>query len=251
MGARGGPLVALRYLTALPLPRGDAAGDLGRAAPWFPAVGLGLGALLVLGWLAAAWLFPPVLAAALLTAFWAALTGALHLDGLADTCDGLGGAWTREDALRVMRDGRSGPYGVTAIVLVLGVKVAALASLPSAGAWRALLAAPVLGRTAPLLLAQLCAPARAQGAGHGFAQGLGGARLGVGLAGGVAVALAALGPWGVVPVLLAAAGTWAFAAYLRRRLGGFTGDCLGALIEVTEAAVLALAAAGPRAGPGS
>src|SRR4029453_5240544 len=94
-----------------------------------------------------------------LIALWAALTGGLHLDGLADTCDGLGGGWSRERALSIMRDARSGPYGVTAIVLVLGLKAAAVTSLPEGLAWRALVLAPLLGRTGPLLLVRLCPPA--------------------------------------------------------------------------------------------
>jgi adenosylcobinamide-GDP ribazoletransferase len=241
MGALGDPLVALRYLTILPLRRSRAPGDLGRAAAWFPGVGLVLGALLALASGAADHLFPPAVAAVVLVALWAGLTGALHLDGLADTCDGLGGAWTRERALLVMRDARSGPFGVAAIVLVLGLKAAALASLPAGTVWRALVAAPVLARVAPLLLARLCPPARSEGAGHAFASGLGPAALVVGLLVSVGVALAALGPWGLAAVALVAGGTWGFAAYLRRRLGGFTGDCLGALVETSEAAVLAVA----------
>jgi adenosylcobinamide-GDP ribazoletransferase len=248
MAGSGDPFVALRYLTILPVPRGRGTGDLGRAAAWFPVVGLLLGAVLVLGSALTARVFPPAVAAALLVGLWAVLTGGLHLDGLGDTCDGLGGAWTPEAALEVMRDSRSGPYGVTGIVLVLGLKAAALASLAGAARWRALLAAPVLGRTAPLLLARLCPPARGEGAGHDFAAALGRGELAVGLAVGAGVGLVVLGPWGAVPVTLGALWTWGFAAYLRRRLGGFTGDCLGALVEVTEAAVLAAVASGAARG---
>ena len=115
-------------------------------------VGLAVGACLALASLAVDRVVPPGVGAMLLVALWAALTGGLHLDGLADTCDGLGGGWSRERALAIMRDVRSGPYGVTAIVLVLGLKAAALASLPEGLAWRALLLAPVVGRAGPLLL---------------------------------------------------------------------------------------------------
>jgi adenosylcobinamide-GDP ribazoletransferase len=241
MSVLGGALVAFRYLTVLPLPRSRVPGDLGRAAGWFPLVGLGLGLCLALASLGVDRIVPPGVGAMLLIVLWAALTGGLHLDGLADTCDGLGGGWSRERALSIMRDARSGPYGVTAIVLVLGLKAAAVTSLPEGLAWRALVLAPLLGRTGPLLLVRLCPPARPEGAGHAFSAG---ARWPALVAGGLVALLASvatLGAWGA----LALGGTgllaWGLAGHLRRRLGGFTGDTLGALVEVTEAGVLTFA----------
>ena len=172
----------------------------------------------------------------LLVALWAALTGGLHLDGLADSCDGLGGGWSRERALSIMRDARSGPYGVTAIVLVLGLKAAALASLPEGLAWRALVLAPVLGRAAPLLLLALGRPARVR---KGPATRLAtGARWPTLAAGGL-VAAAGLdrdarsvgrGWRSRSPAAWPGPGP----RYLRRRLGGYTGDTLGALVEGTR-----------------
>jgi adenosylcobinamide-GDP ribazoletransferase len=241
MSVLGGGLVAFRYLTTLPLPRSRAPGDLGRAAGWFPVVGLVLGGCLALASLAVDRIVPPGVGGLLVVALWAALTGALHLDGLADSCDGLGGAWSRERALAIMRDARSGPYGVTAIVLVLALKATALASLPEGLAWRALVLAPVLGRTGPLLLVRLCRPARPDGAGHAFAAG---ARWPALLVGGLIAAsasFATLGPWGSLPFGAAGLFAWHLAVYLRRRLGGFTGDTLGALVETIEVGVLVLA----------
>jgi adenosylcobinamide-GDP ribazoletransferase len=240
MSVLGGALVAFRYLTTLPLPRSRAPGDLGRAAGWFSVVGLVLGGCLALASLAVDRVVPPGVGGLLLVVLWAALTGALHLDGLADACDGLGGGWSRERALAIMRDGRSGPYGVTAIVLVLGLKATALASLPEGLAWRALVLAPVLGRTGPLLLVRLCRPARPDGAGHAFAAG---ARWPALVAGGLiagSVSLATLGPWGALPFGAAGLFVWHLAVYLRRRLGGFTGDTRGALVETIEVGVLVL-----------
>jgi adenosylcobinamide-GDP ribazoletransferase len=204
-------------------------------------VGLVLGGCLALASLAVDRVVPPGVGGLLLVALWAALTGALHLDGLADACDGLGGAWSRERALAIMRDARSGPYGVTAIVLVLGLKATALASLPEGLAWRALLLAPVLGRTGPLLLVRLCRPARPDGAGHAFAAGARWPALVVGGIIAASVSLATLGPWGVLPFGAAGLFSWHLAVYLRRRLGGFTGDTLGALVETIEVGVLVLA----------
>ena len=234
-------LVAFRYLTILPLPRRRAPGDLGRAAGWFPVVGLGLGTCIALASLLADRVVPPGVGALLLGALWAGLTGGLHLDGLADASDGLGGGWSRERALSIMRDARSGPFGVTAIVLVLGLKAAAVATLPEGLAWRALVLAPVLGRAGPLLLVLLCPAARTEGAGHALAAG---ARWPGLLAGGVitvAVSVAMLGVWSALLLAVTASLAWGWAVYLRHRIGGFTGDTLGALVEVTEAVSLTLA----------
>jgi adenosylcobinamide-GDP ribazoletransferase len=235
-----GAPVAFRYLTVLPLPPSRAPGDLGRAAAWFPVVGLVVGACLALASLAADRLVPPGVGAMLLVALWAGLTGGLHLDGLADTLDGVGGGWSRERALAIMRDARSGPYGVTALVLVLGLKAATLASLPEGLAWKALLLAPVIGRTGPLLLVRACRPARRDGAGHALAAGVRWPGLVAGGLVAVVASVAILSGWGVMALALAGLLAWGWAGYLRRRLGGFTGDTLGALVEVTEALVLTL-----------
>jgi len=232
-----------RFLTSLPLPGGPDAGDLGRAAGWFPVVGAVIGMLLAGAYLGSSWLVPPLLAAVIVAALWALLTGGLHLDGLADAADGLGGGWSREETLAIMRDVRTGAYGVAAIGLVLALKVGALAGLAPALGWRAVLLAAVLARAAPLGLVRLCPPARAEGAGHAFALTVArGGMLAATLVP-VGLALGLFGVPGLVPLALIALATVGFAGYLRRRLGGLTGDCLGALVEVSEAlTLLALAA---------
>jgi adenosylcobinamide-GDP ribazoletransferase len=236
-------LVACRYLTVLPLPSSRTAGDLGRAAGWFPLVGAVLGGLLAVWDVALGRLVPPLLGAVAVIGLWALLTGGLHLDGLADAADGLGAGFGRDEALAIMRDPRIGTYGVTAVTLVLGLKAAALAGLRPDLSWRAVGVAAVLGRLGPLLLARLCPPARAEGAGHAFALGVrnGGVALGSLIA--LLVALGLLGPWGIAPLAVTVTAAAGFAAYLPRRLGGLTGDCLGALVEVTEALCLAAVAA--------
>lgn len=231
-------LTACRYLTALPLPRSAEAGDLGRAAGWFPVVGFVVGGVLAGAALAVPRFAPPLVGAVFLVALWAGLTGGLHLDGLADTLDGLGGGWSRDEALAIMHDAGTGAYGVTGVVLILALKIAALASLPVDLAWRALLVAPVLGRIGPLVLARLCPPARGEGAGHAFALTVGPSALLVASGVGVVAALALVGPWGALLVLVAGVEAALFAGYLRRRIGGLTGDCLGALVETTEASTL-------------
>jgi adenosylcobinamide-GDP ribazoletransferase len=236
-------LTACRYLTALPIPAASEAGDLGHAAAWFPLIGLVLGGLLALAALGTDTVTPPSVAAVLLVALWALLTGGLHLDGLGDALDGLGGGFGRDEALRLMRTGGIGAYGAGGIVLVLALKIAVLGNLPQDLLWRGLILAPALGRAAPVLLARLCRPARPEGAGQAFSLSVGVPALAIAGGTGLAAALGLLGAWGLVPLFAAGLVTAIFAAYLRWRLGGLTGDCLGALVEVTEAIVLTVLAA--------
>ena len=174
--------LALGFLTTLPVRATPYAPDgLGKAAAWFPLVGLLLGLLLAALHAAALWLFGPLPAAVLLVAVWAGLTGGLHLDGLADCCDGLLAPVNRERRLEIMRDPRVGSFGVIGLVLALLAKTAAVYALSSAppvglwagaGAWPgllpALLLAPPLARWWILVAARQPA-ARAGGRGSRFA----------------------------------------------------------------------------------
>lgn len=237
---------ALRFLTRLPVP-GPAleAGDLGRALAYFPVAGAVLGVLVAsVAWLAAPHLAPGVLAV-LVVAALAAFTGGLHLDGLADVADGLGGGHgDRARTLAIMRDSRIGAFGGVALALVLLVKVAAVAELLGrGGAEWALFCAPTLARTAAVPLVVLFPYARPEGLGRAFHEGGGPRELAIAAALGLASVLAA----GGVRVILPAAAGLAAAAFLalsiRRRLGGLTGDVYGAAIEVAEAAFLLAASA--------
>ena len=139
-GGVSGFWLALGFLTTLPArPVPYMPGGLGRAAAWFPVVGLLIGVLLLLVQTAAALLLGPAVAAVLVVVLWAVLTGGLHLDGLADCCDGLLVSAPRERRLEIMRDPRVGSFAVTGLVLVLLLKAAAVFSLP-AGSSRAGLA---------------------------------------------------------------------------------------------------------------
>jgi adenosylcobinamide-GDP ribazoletransferase len=239
-----GLLVAARYLTIVPIGRGRAdldGGALGRAAPWFPVVGLALGLVLAGVDRLAVALFPSLLSALLTITLWKLLTGGLHLDGLADCLDGLQGQDPAQ-RLRIMRDSRIGAFGAMGLILALLLALATLAELPSWARWRALVVAPAVGRTLPALLACLHPAARPEGQGAGFRAGVGhgGAVLAAGAAGVVAVAV--LGAPGVPAVLGALATGLGLGWLLARRLGGVTGDVFGAAVEVTELVVLLVVA---------
>lgn len=236
-------LAAIGFLTRIPVPARVFADPIAqrRALAWYPLAGALIGLLLC----ALAWALqsrPPLLSAALLLIAWTALTGALHLDGLADMADAWVGGMradarhSRERTLEIMKDPRSGPLAVVAVMLVLLLKFAALASLP-APAWAALLLAPLLARAA-LTLAFLSTPYVRSG---GLGQALVAApRAGCWAALAASAVACALAGWRGALALAAAAVV--FALWRRaclRRLQGMTGDTCGALAELTEAAVLA------------
>ena len=229
---------AARYLTTLPLP-GDGRdhGRLGAAAAWFPVVGLGIGLLVVVVERVVGRIFPGLLAALLVVTVWKLLTGGLHLDGLADCLDGLMGG-TPADRLRIMRDSRIGSFGAIGLILFLTLEVAAVAELDPSVRWRALLAAPTIGRAVPPLLGRLYRPARADGHGATFAAGLGRARTLIALALATLVGAVALGAVGLVATAAAVTTAVAIGYFLNRRLGGVTGDVFGAAVEMAELAVL-------------
>ena len=230
-----GLLAAIAFLTRLPVPSRAWAGTSKAPVqlPWYPVVGLLIGALLA-GLACLLSRASPLLAAALLLLAWVGITGGLHLDGLADSADAwVGGLGDRARTLEIMKDPRSGPIGVAAIVLVLLLKFAALASRPGLAA---LWLAPLLGRGI-LVAAFMGTPyVRSGGMGSGLVHEPRGARIAALLL----TVLFALG-FGMhgVRALVAAAvtfGLWRWS--VMRRLGGMTGDTCGALTELVETAVL-------------
>lgn len=243
-------LIAGRFLTRLPLPNPGAADalTLGRSALCYPLVGLLLGAGLALLWLAAAALpgeAPALASAALLLVAWTWGTGGLHLDGLGDCADAwVGGLGSRERTLALLKDPLTGSMGVVAIVLLLLVKLAALASLPPGpAAGLILLVTPAIARTQLLGLALTTASARPDGLGAALRQTLPrrAAWVVVGFSlGALLLMLVGAGLWAAAPASAAVAGAllWRWRRSMLGRLGGFTGDTAGALVELTEAAVL-------------
>ncbi|HEU5315792.1 MAG TPA: adenosylcobinamide-GDP ribazoletransferase [Chloroflexota bacterium] len=234
------PILALQLLTAVPVPVSvpAEAAQLGWSLAFFPAVGALLGLALagldrvLLG------LLPPAVAAALLLAAGALLTGALHLDGLMDTCDGVFGGRTRERRLEIMRDSRVGSFGALAGALQLLVKYAALVSLPVGMRGAALVLSLTLGRWAMAGATWGFPPARPDGLGAAFRAGASAPPVVVATASAAAVAWLAAGGAGLALLGGAAALALAGAAFLSRRLGGLTGDCYGALNEVVESGTL-------------
>jgi adenosylcobinamide-GDP ribazoletransferase len=223
----------LQFLTRLPVRCEWSPPAAGRSLLFYPLVGLLIGALLAM--LVVLLPGPDLLAAALVLAAWVLITGALHLDGLADSADAwLGGHGDRERTLAIMKDPYTGPMGATALILLLGIKWAALVEHMAQDGWVGLLLAPVLARTAVVVLLLTTPYVRSQGLGTALSEHL------PRRAAGCVVTLTAFPVAALSPKSLLAALT-VFAVLrllMMKRLGGATGDTAGATIEITEAAVL-------------
>jgi adenosylcobinamide-GDP ribazoletransferase len=226
-------LIALQFLTCLPV-RLDGKPEpqqVGKSLLYYPLVGLLIGSLLWLLDMALGSSAAPLKAVLLLTA-WVALTGALHLDGLADSADAwLGGFGDRERTLAIMKDPRSGPAAVVVLALLLLLKFVALWVLLAEGDELALLLAPVLGRSAVLGLFLGTPYVRQGGLGQGLAEHL--------PRGQVTGALIAA----VLLCLVLVDAGWLARRAMCRRIGGTTGDTAGALLELVECSVLVALAA--------
>lgn len=230
-------IVAFAFLTRLPVPRVEVgADDFAAAIRFYPIVGVAIGALVAAAGWAGALIDPWTGAcAALLT--WIAVTGALHLDGLADLADGLGAAHgDRTRLLAVMADPHIGSFGVVAIVGQMIAKLVLLHAVGPTGWWLVALV-PFAARMGPPAWAVLLPPLRAGGLGSAVA---GSVRTRDLVGWGVVLALAAVAAPGLVatPILILGAAAW-----LRRKLGGVTGDAHGAGIELVETGLLLASAA--------
>ena len=242
---------ALGFLTILPVAPRDA-GGLAAARGWFPIVGLLLGVILAAIDLLLHWgyplftdvyrPFPPLLSAAILVVALIALTRALHLDGFMDCCDALLGGFNRERRLEILRDSHVGAFAVTGVVSLLLIKVAAIMALPPSGRMWLLLVFPCLSRWTMLLALEVFPYARPQGIGTSFQPQGGRWQLLAGLAVAVIATVALTGLGGLALLAVATAVALGLGAWASKLLGGVTGDVYGAVNEVAEAAVLALAA---------
>jgi adenosylcobinamide-GDP ribazoletransferase len=237
-------LIALQFLTRFPLHLSGMPEerDIGRSLIYYPLVGLLLGLLLAgLDWLLGG--TGTMLAAAVLLAAWVLASGALHLDGLADSADAwVGGLGDRDRTLAIMKDPYCGPMGVVALLLILLVKFAALEELVANGDWMVLVLAPLLGRTALPALFLTTPYVRPGGLGDVLARCLP-RRAAIVVVLTVLLGLPAFLGWSALLPLAAAIAAFAgLRAMMLSRLGGTTGDTAGAMVEIVETVVLLAAA---------
>jgi adenosylcobinamide-GDP ribazoletransferase len=226
--------IAFQLLTILPVraPVHWNPGDSGRAAGWYPFVGLLIGALVATAYAVLGFRFSPLVTAALSLTLWVVLTGGLHLDGLADCCDGLLYAGNPERRLEIMKDSHMGAFGGIGLFLALLLKISALASLPVGHSFTAILLAASLGRWF-IVVAGFQPPARPGGMGADFSSDLQSSAL---LWGGLIPLLLAvyLGIQGIMALGVTSLGVLFVLRFARARIGGVTGDVFGLVVEAAE-----------------
>jgi adenosylcobinamide-GDP ribazoletransferase len=228
-------LLAVQFLTRLPVPnRITTEEELGRAAAFFPLVGIVVGAGTAAVYLMALPVVSLPVAVLLALGFAGFITSGFHEDGLADTFDGLGGGWTRERALEIMRDSRVGTYGALALIFLVLGKFTILTQLEREAVWRWLIVAHAAARWTVLPLCMWLPYARPEGQGKLVARQITSTAFIIGTA--TLLLTLLLLPWRAALIVLAVTTTITFFAglYFKRRLGGITGDCLGATNQITE-----------------
>ncbi len=226
---------ALAFFTRIPCTRwaGQSEDDLNHAVRYFPLVGILVGGIAAATYLLASRVFPQDVAVIASMVATLLLTGAFHEDGLSDTVDGLGGGWTKEQALTIMKDSRIGNYGAAALVMALMTKFTVLAHLASWQLPAVMVAGHALSRFAAVLVIRFQTYVRENGKAKPLAQQITGMELLLAALFGLAPLawLGVEGVWAVLPVMV----VWLwFAGKLHRRLGGYTGDCLGAMQQLCE-----------------
>jgi adenosylcobinamide-GDP ribazoletransferase len=233
---------ALQFFTRLPIPAwvGFDAAWLNQASRYFPLVGVVVAAITGAVYMLTAWLFPAPVAVVLSTAAGIYATGAFHEDGFADMCDGFGGGMTPERVLEIMKDSRIGAYGAIGAICLLGLKLVTLAMLPPFAAIGSLFVAHPLSRLMATSLIWRLDYARAEGKAKPLAQKMSGGEFTIAALTAAIPALAVVAmrwlTWSalIAGVIAAAVATIWLARKFVRRIGGYTGDCLGAVQQVSE-----------------
>jgi len=236
--------LAWQFLTILPGRKSDQEINprlLGRSMAFYPVIGLLLGLIL---W-AAHWIFslafPRTLVDGLIVMLLVLLTGAFHLDGLADTCDGLASGKTPEERMKIMKDHRVGTFGVAGLILILGIKLLALNALPERTGETALLLALVLSRWSMVQLTYRAPYARREGGlGLPFKENLAKREMVVATATALVLSFFFYRFWGMILWLVVGVFTLLFQKFFENKIGGITGDILGAANETNEVLVLIL-----------
>ncbi len=232
-------LIALRFLTRVPVgkyPKDEK--RLGKSMAYFPIVGLILGGILVLVNWGFSILLAPLVADALTIIALIILTGALHIDGFIDTIDGLSGGKTKEEILKIMRDSRVGAFGIVGVVSLIMLKLVLLHEMPLEIKRGALLLFPVMGRWAMVVASSLSIYARKKGTGKAFLDYCGRKELIVASLIALIITGGFLKILGLELFLFILALTLLLTRFISKRIGGMTGDTLGAVNEIIEVGTL-------------
>src|SRR5436190_9441520 len=228
--------IALQFLTRLPVPRAlnSSETDIGKAAAFFPLIGVIVGGGAALVFVVLQRLLPLPASVFCAIVFAVFITNGFHEDGLADSFDGFGGGWTKDRVLEIMRDSRIGTYGTLALIFVILGKFTLLLSLPAGQIWRWLVVAHTAARWTILPLCAWLPYARAEGQGKLVAKQVGIPEIITGTF--TLLLVFILLPWqaALAAFLMTNLVTLLSGLYFRARLQGMTGDCLGAANQLTE-----------------
>jgi len=232
-------LQALSFLTILPagkiLPLPLEGKELARSMAFFPLVGFVIGLLLASGYYLLSLLFPKSLVLWLTIGFLAFLTRGLHLDGFADTMDGLASGGTKEKILEVMRDSRIGAFGVISLILLIGAKYLALDQISNSSLPYSLVLMTVMGRNSMVLVCYRSAYARPnEGLGKPFTENLSAREMALSLLSAFGLALLLKGLKGILVFVGTCLFSLGYGFFFKKKLGGITGDILGAANELSE-----------------
>jgi len=232
-------LVAAQFLTRLPVPEGLPASEktLGQATRFFPLVGAIVGGGAALVFIVSKHLLPHSGSVLCAIIFTACITNGIHEDGLADTFDGFGGGWTKEQALEIMRDSRIGTFGALALIFLILGKYSFLSGLMPEQVWRWLIVAHTASRWTVLPLCAWLPYARAEGQGKLVARQVGKVEILIGSSTFFIILLLLSWPAALSVLLITGLVSLLSGVYFRARLSGITGDCLGAANQLTEVAL--------------
>ena len=232
-------LIALQFLTVLPVKIKSeiAKEDFGGSLLYFPVVGMLIGLLpagmvLLLGFL------PNPVVGVLILIISIVITGGIHLDGFADTCDGFYGQWPKEKILEIMRDSRVGVMGAAGIFCLLALKLTLIISLPPNVLWKVLIMTTVFARWSQVLACCTSDYAREEGKGKCFVSHAGKASFFAGSIFTVVLFLLLMKLEGLILLVISLPAVLLFIRYAKKKIGGMTGDTIGATSEIAEIAVL-------------
>lgn len=217
--------------------------ELAAAVPWFPVIGALVGVATAAVYAGARTFLPPLPAATLAVAAGALITGSLHEDGLGDVADAFFGGTTTEDRIRILKDPRLGTFGVVAVGLGLLLRTGVIASLDGWTALMFLTAAHSISRGGATFLMGISRPVAEPGLGASYLIELNRVQLIIGITASLVIGAVSIGVWTAPAAVLAAAGALLMGLWSARKIGGITGDVLGAAQQIGEMLILLLAAA--------
>ncbi len=229
--------LAIQFLT--PFPVGEVREveeeDLRKTVAFFPFVGILQGFILYISIFVLNYFSPHMLTSGLVLLIWVVITGGFHLDGLADTVDGLAGGRDKEDVLRIMKRGDTGPFGVIAISMTLLLKYLSIDYLISSNSSSIVFLAPLMGKVGIVLLNSGSQYGREEGGlGRAFVDGVDAGSLSTNITVAIILLLIFAGYRGLLIFIILGMVIHLIRSYLHRRIGGVTGDNMGAVAEITE-----------------